>query len=100
MKYRVRFLLGLMALHISGCSGLKVVQPTHEPEQLETKILDMSTGTPRLVSAHKCWLSSMGDQFSALAKTEEEARKEVLAKCRDHSVISNCDSSVIICNKN
>ena len=83
---------------VFGCSSLKVVKPNEDKEN-NTKILDLSTGKPKLISAVSCKLYSMGNHFSASGKTEEEARKEVLARCHDKTLVSNCDESKITCGK-
>jgi hypothetical protein len=101
MKKSISFLsLGLVIVSWSGCAGMKVVRPNEENKNAGTKALDLSGGTPKFVSTHTCNLESTGNKFSAVGKTEEDARKEVLAKCRDHAMLSFCSADKITCVKN
>lgn len=101
MKKRVlAFCLGFAAVAGLGCSGVKVIHPKEENKNAGTRALDLSGGTPRIVSTHTCNLESMGARFSALGKTEEDARKEVLAKCRDHALMTFCKADQVTCVKN
>lgn len=86
-------------LAISGCAGLKVIDP-REPDNTGTMALDVSDGRPRLVATYTCKMKSMGHRFSAIGKSEEEARKEVLARCQDKTLLSFCEKEKIECFKN
>ena len=81
----------------SGC-GLKVINP-NEPNNKGTLALDMSSGSPKLVGTYTCQLQWMGNRFSAVGKTEAEARTEVVAKCQDRTLISNCKADNAKCEK-
>lgn len=83
----------------AGCAGLKVIDP-REPDNTGTLALDVSEGQPRLVATYTCKMKSMGNRFSAIGKTEEEARKEVLARCQDKTLLSFCEKEKIECFKN
>lgn len=83
---------------MTGC-GLKVINP-NEPNNKGTLALDASGGQLKLVNTYTCKLESMGHRFYAVGKTEEEARQEALAKCRDHSVLSFCKIENAKCEKN
>lgn len=82
----------------TGC-GLKVINP-NEPNNKGTMALDMSSGSPKLVATYTCKLQWMGNRFSAVGKTEAEARTEVVAKCQDRTLISNCKADNAKCEKN
>ena len=86
---------GLMA----GC-GLKVVNPNDQKKEAGTKMLDFSSGKPQVVSTFGCYLKSGTRSFSASAKTEQEARTEVLARCKDATVVSFCKEADIKCEPN
>ena len=83
---------------ITGC-GLKVINP-NEPNNKGTLALDVSEGSPKLVATYTCNLESMGNRFSAVGKSEAEARQEVVAKCKDRTLISNCKLDKAKCSKN
>lgn len=85
---------------LSGCAGMKVVNPANENKDANTKMVDWSGGSPKIVATHSCKLEATGNKFSAIGKTEEDARKEVVAKCRDHSVVSFCNADKVTCVKN
>lgn len=95
-----RTYLGVALLTMSGCAGLKVINPNEQNKEEGTRILDWSGGQPKIESTFSCQLKSGGKRFSAIGKTEEEARKEVLARCHDGTVISFCQSTKINCFKN
>ncbi|WP_415063955.1 hypothetical protein [Bdellovibrio sp.] len=92
-------ILSLVVMLITACAGMKVIDPS-EPNNKGTLALDMSGGSPKLVATYTCKLKSMGNRFYAVAKTEEEARKEVAAKCRDRTLLSICEEDKIECEKN
>lgn len=85
---------------LSGCAGMKVISPKDENKDKGTKMLDLSSGSPKVVSTYKCKLDSMGHKFSALGKSEKEARDEVLARCHDKAIITFCKSDKITCVQN
>ncbi|MNL04165.1 hypothetical protein D3C87_1247280 [compost metagenome] len=83
---------------LTGC-GLKVIDPS-EPNNEGTLALDVKGGQVSLVETYTCKLKSMGNRFSAIGKTEVEARTEVLAKCKDRTLLSVCKAEEITCAKN
>lgn len=91
-----KLLLMILLFTQANCSGLKVVNPEEEKER-ETKILDLSSGSPKIVGAYTCRLESMGNKFSATGKTEAEAKKEVVARCKDRTAISFCKEESVKC---
>lgn len=90
---RIIFLM----IAISGCAGLKVVNPN---ENKGTLAVDTKDGKLKLVETYTCKLSSMGNRFSAVGKSEAEAREEVVARCRDKTLLSFCKSEDAKCEKN
>ncbi|MFS4460167.1 hypothetical protein [Bdellovibrio sp. HCB2-146] len=90
---------GLLISIATGC-GLKVINPNDQNKNEGTLALDVSDGKVGLVATYTCKLVSMGNRFSALGKTEEDARKEVLAKCQGHTLLSFCKAEKITCVKN
>jgi hypothetical protein len=97
----IRF-YGLFALVFSvfiGCAGLKVVDPEADKDK-GTMQLDTSGGGFKFVATYTCKLNSGGKKYSALGKSEAEARAEVVARCRDGSLISNCKAEEATCKKN
>lgn len=85
---------------LTGCSGLKVINPNDNNPNAGTLALDLTNGDLKLVATYTCTLQSMGKEISAVAKTEEDARKEVVAKCHDRTVISFCQPEKVKCVKN
>ena len=84
-----------------GCAGMKVVNPNDKNENEGTLALDLSGGTPKLVETYTCKIvASNGQKVSATGKTEDEARSEAVAKCRDKTLISFCDAKKAKCVKN
>jgi len=92
--------LSFIMASLIGCAGIKVIRPGEENKNAGTKALDFSEGTPKIVLTHSCTLESVGNRFNAVGKTEEEARKEVVAKCRDKMMISFCDAAKASCVAN
>jgi len=86
-------------LSFTGC-GLKVINPNDQNKNEGTLALDTSGGGLKLVATYTCKLESLGKRYSGLGKSEEEARKEALAKCRDNAVVSFCKEDKITCVKN
>ncbi len=97
IKFKITLVVAMLAV-FTGC-GLKVINP-NEPNNKGTLALDMSSGSPKLVETYTCKLESMGNRFSAVGKTEAEARTEVVAKCQDRTLISNCKADNAKCEKN
>ncbi|MBO9667083.1 MAG: hypothetical protein J7501_09750 [Bdellovibrio sp.] len=77
---------------------MKVVNPEDEKNKGALAV-DYSDGI-KLVATYTCKLDSMGNHFSALGKSEEEASKEVLARCKDRTMINFCKAEKIKCFKN
>lgn len=96
---KIRFLYSLLSLLFVSC-GLKAVNPNETNKDAGTKMLELSSGTAKIVSTIGCHLKSGSRNFSASAKTVEEARKEVLARCRDATVVSFCKEAEIKCAAN
>src|ERR1700751_4162651 len=92
--------LSLAVLSGVCCSGVKVVKPQDQNKNAGTLAVDWSGGSPKLVGTYTCNLKSMGNQFSAIGKSEEEARKEVVARCRNTAIITFCKSEEATCLKN
>nr|WP_295901948.1 hypothetical protein [uncultured Bdellovibrio sp.] len=86
------------ALSFVGC-GLKVINPNDKNPNEGTLALDTSNGV-KLVATYTCKVESMGNRYSAMAKSEEEARREVLYKCKSNTLISSCDPQKVKCVKN
>jgi amino acid permease len=95
-------LLGLSLFSIAGCSGMKVIHPDDPgTKNAGTKQLDFSSGTPKIVSTFTCSIvASDGTRVSALGKSEAEARKEALAKCRSQTLVSICREENLKCSPN
>lgn len=96
-KLKITLAVAILTI-FTGC-GLKVINP-NEPNNQGTLVLDMSSGSPKLVATYTCKLQWMGNRFSAVGKTEAEARTEVVAKCQDRTLISNCKADNAKCEKN
>lgn len=97
-KYRLCLVIVLFLL--TDCAGLKVIHPNDENKDSGTKMLDLSEGSPKIVSTYTCKLQSMGHRVSAIGKTEKEARAEVLERCHDRTLISFCKEDKITCTQN
>jgi hypothetical protein len=101
MKKNIFTLILIFSIFVFiGCAGLKVVNPNDQNQNAGTLSVDASGGQIKLVSTYTCKIESMGNKFSALDKTEDLARKEVLAKCRDKTILSFCMPENIKCFKN
>lgn len=93
------FLLTLIFV-ISGCSGLKVIDP-NKPDNKGTLQLDYSGSLPQLVGTYTCTMvGANGHRVYATGKTEDEAQKQAIEKCQNETVISFCNDSKISCEKN
>ena len=92
-------LICLMPLLFTACAGMKVINP-NEPNNKGTLAVDATGGSLRLVSTHTCNLKSMGKSFSAVGKTQAEARSEVINLCKDRTLISSCKPESVECSQN
>ncbi|MFZ4404949.1 MAG: hypothetical protein ACOYOK_12670 [Pseudobdellovibrionaceae bacterium] len=94
------FFFVCIALVISGCSGLKVIDP-NKPNNKGTLQIDYSDGGPKLFGTYTCTMvGANGQRVYATGKSEEEARKEAIAKCQDQTAVSFCNVSKMSCEKN
>lgn len=83
-----------------GCAGVKVVDP-NKPNNKGTLQVDWSGGSPKLVGTFTCTMvGANGKRVYATGKSEDEARKEAIAKCQDQTLVSFCKSSKMSCEKN
>lgn len=99
-EFKMNFCCVLFAL-FSGCAGIKVVNPNDQNKNAGTLALDITNGKPQLIETYTCRIvASNGNRVSAIGKTEDEAKQEALAKCRDQTVISFCESKNVKCDKN
>lgn len=94
------FFLASIVLLFTGCAGMKVINPNDENKDKGTKMLDLSSGSPKIISTYSCKIESMGHRVTALGKTEKEARTEVMAKCHDRTLLSFCKEDKITCTEN
>jgi hypothetical protein len=92
--------IAIICLAAAGCSGVKVVNPKEQNKNAGTLALDLSDGKPKLVGTYTCNLESTGNQYSAIGKTEDEARKEVVARCRNNAILTFCKPEKASCVKN
>lgn len=86
-----------------GCSGMKIVQPDEKNKNEGAKMVDWSSGNPKIVSTYSCSIVAVTNdnkKVTAIGKTEAEARKEVLAKCRDEILLSFCLEKNVKCIQN
>lgn len=90
----------LISLSWNGCAGIKVINPNDQNKNTGTLALDTKEGQLKLVATYTCKLESMGKRFSSLGKTEDEARSEVVAKCKDATLLSFCKPEKVTCLKN
>lgn len=94
------FCFPLLAFFLTGCSGMKVVDP-NKPNNKGTLQVDYSSGSPKLVATYTCTMvGANGKRVYATGKSEDEARNEAIAKCQDQTLVSFCKSSKISCEKN
>jgi len=83
---------------LQGCSSLTVVN-SDQQKQKGTLAYDYKTG--KLVATYSCTMvGANGKRVYATAKSEEDARKEVISKCQEQTLISFCNDSKINCQKN
>lgn len=79
---------------------MTVVDP-NKPDNKGMLQVDYSGGTPKLVGTYTCTMvGANGKRVYATGKSEEEARQEAIAKCRDQTVISFCGVARVSCEKN
>ncbi|KHD87879.1 MAG: hypothetical protein OM95_12680 [Bdellovibrio sp. ArHS] len=79
---------------------MKVVDP-NKPDNKGQLQVDYSGGTPKLVETYTCTMvGANGKRVYATGKSEEEARKEAIAKCQDQTLLSFCKVSKMSCEKN
>lgn len=92
--------LSVSALLTAGCAGIKVINPNDQNKNAGTLAVDVKDGQFKLVATYTCKLESIGNRFSALGKTEADAREEVLAKCRERTLLSFCQPEKVKCVQN
>jgi hypothetical protein len=100
---KTRIVVPCMCLAVlagAGCAGIKVVKPNDRNPNAGALAVDWSGGQPKLVSTYTCKLDSMGNHFSAMGKTENEARNEVVARCHDNALLTFCKPEQASCVKN
>ena len=79
---------------------MTVVDP-NKPKNKGALQLDLSGNSPKLVETYTCTIvAANGKRLYAVGKSEEEARKEVIARCQDQTLISTCNLSKTVCEKN
>lgn len=87
----------LSLVFLSSC-GLTVVRPN---ENAGMKALDYSEGGVKLVDTYTCSIvASNGKRVSAVEKSEQAAKDEAMARCRDQTIISICRPENLRCVKN
>lgn len=96
MKHFIQILVIVLSVTVSSC-GLKLVNPEDEKNK-GTMAVDWSTG--KIVATYTCKLVGAGKTFRAIGKSEDEASKEVVAKCRDSALITICIPENVKCTKN
>ena len=100
MKRSAALFFTFGSLSFMGCAGIKVVNPNDENKNKGTLAVDVAGGNFNLVETYTCYLESMGKRHSALGKTKAEATREVVAKCKDNTLFSNCEAEKVKCQKN
>jgi len=100
MRSEIMMMFVGLLLTLSGCAGMKVVNPNDPYEKNSgTKAVDWQSG--QIVDTYTCKYGSIGTRFSAVAKSESEARNEVIAKCKSEMVLGNvCKPENVQCKKN
>ena len=89
--------VGVISL-LHGCAGIKVVHPD-QPKNEGTLAYDAKSG--KLVETFTCTMvAGNGKRVSVVGNSEDDARKEALAKCKDQTVISVCSADKVSCKKN
>ena len=97
MNHFKKLIISLLVLNFTACAGMKVIHPEDEKEK-GTMAVDWKTG--KVVPTVSCKLAGMGKTYRAIGKTNEEATKEVVARCRDGSLISICEEKNVKCWNN
>lgn len=77
----------LFALLLTSCAGVKVIHPNDKHKG------PAGTFTCSIVASN-------GKRVFATDKTEDAARNEALARCRDKTIISSCMSKNTQCVRN
>jgi hypothetical protein len=72
---------------LTSCSGVKVINPNDKNRG------EAGTFTCSIVASN-------GKRVYANGKTEDEARNEALARCRDKTIISSCQTKNTKCVRN
>ena len=94
------FTFAMLMLFLLGCSGMKIVDP-NKPNNKGMLQVDYSSGSPKLVETYTCTIvAANGKRLYATGKSEEAARKEVIAQCQDQTLLSFCKDSKVSCEKN
>lgn len=91
-----KFTVVVLSAYIAAC-GLKVINPEDEKNK-GTMAVDWSSG--QVVSTYTCKLVGVGKTYRAVGKSEAEASKEVIARCKDGTLISVCNPDKVKCWKN
>lgn len=95
-----QFVSVTLAFALSACAGMKVVNPEEEQNK-GTKQLDFSSGSLKVVDTYTCsMVAGNGKRVSSVGKSEDDARNEAMAKCRDQTLISSCKADNVRCVKN
>jgi len=92
-----KILMTALFMSLSGCAGIQVV---HSNPNEGTLAVDKDEGQVKLVETYSCKLLSGDRKFSAVAKIEGEARREVVAQCKDATMVSICEPKNVSCLKN
>lgn len=95
------FILGvLFGTGTLGCAGMQVIHPDR-PNNKDARILEIKDGAIGFAKTYTCTLvAGNRKRVYAIGKTEDEARQEAMARCRDQTVVSFCDIAKISCEKN
>lgn len=90
----------LIVSALVGCAGMKVIHPNDVNHNAGTMALDVTGGKIAIVETYSCKLESMGNRFTGVGKTEDEARREAVARCQDRTMLSFCKPEKAKCVKN
>ena len=95
------FIFGIfISLYLLGCSGMKVIDP-NKPNNQGTRQLEIKDGSLHLAETFTCTMvAGNGKRVYAVKKTENEARQEAIAQCRDQTLVSVCRPETVKCEKN
>lgn len=94
--YYFKYTFLILTTYFSAC-GLKVIHPEDEKNK-GTMAVDWSAG--KIVATYTCKLVGVGKTYQATGKSEDEAKKEVVARCHDGTLISICNKDKVSCWKN